>query len=224
MPTSPTGTYLPIRVVAPVGSPCQSDSPGTSHLSAGCAQDKMPLCCSEGRPGHGGQELEETTEVGAEKEPQHTSRSSLCGPPKGLELLFTAIPAPGSKHLDETQVGSMEHHPDIHDSQRALSELGLQELKVSCLPISSGISSPACPSSSVQFDKWHLHRSSSCQTHSSHPTPPPTTALHAPYHLQRCPEPSAATALPNPGRTPPLSSAPLFTTTRLFETQILKNF
>ena len=30
------------------------------------------------------------------------------------------------------------------------------------------------------------------------PTPPPTTALHAPHHLQRCPEPSAATAPPPP--------------------------
>ena len=28
-------TYLPIRVVAPVGSPCQSDSPGI-RISAGC--------------------------------------------------------------------------------------------------------------------------------------------------------------------------------------------
>ena len=58
------------------------------------------------------------------------------------------------------------------------------------------------------------------------PTPPPTTALHAPHHLQRCPEPSAATAPPPP---PHDSSAPApptsFTTTQLFRnTNPLKNF
>lgn len=120
------------------------------------------------------------------KKPQGRSRerhstpvgpTACAGPPRSGTLFTSLFLAPGSKHLDETQVESMEHRPDIHDSQRALSELGLRNSSV--LPThSSGISSPACPSSSVQFDKWHLHPpSSSCQTHSSHPN---TSSHHGP--------------------------------------------
>lgn len=91
MPTSPTGTYLPIRVVAPVGSPCQGDSPGI-RISAGCAQDKMPCSAAPRAPGHGGQELEETT--GSEqRKTQHTSRShSLCWPTQVWNSLHKLVP------------------------------------------------------------------------------------------------------------------------------------
>ena len=120
------------------------------------------------------------------KKPQGRSRerhstpvgpTACAGPPRSGTLFTSLFLAPGSKHLDETQVESMEHRPDIHDSQRALSELGLRNSSV--LPThSSGISRPACPSSSVQYDKWHLHPpSSSCQTHSSHPN---TSSHHGP--------------------------------------------
>lgn len=186
MPTSPTGTYLPIRVVAPVGSPCQSDSPGI-RIPAGCTQDKMPRSAAPRAPGHGGQELEETTGQSRERRSTPVGPTAWASPPKSGTLFTSWYLAPGSKHLDETQVESMDHHPDIHDSQRPLSEPGLRNPSV-LLTLPSGISSLACPSSGVQFDKWHLHPpSSSCQTHNSHPntsshhgpprpTPPPTVS------------------------------------------------
>lgn len=60
MSSSPTGTYLPIRVTVPASGPCQSHSPGIC-ISTGCAQNKMPCSAAPGTPGHGGQDLEENT-------------------------------------------------------------------------------------------------------------------------------------------------------------------
>lgn len=75
MPTSPTGTYLPIRVVAPVGGPCQSHSPGI-RISASCTQDKMPSSAAPWAPGHGGQDLEEST-----RSEQRKTYDTPVGPP-----------------------------------------------------------------------------------------------------------------------------------------------
>ena len=125
MTTSPTGTYLPIRVVAPVGGPCQSHGPGI-RISASCAQDKMPCSAAPWAPGHGGQDLEEST-----RSEQRKTYDTPVGPPAppalgpqtvpahpGSRTLFTSsYLTPVSEYLDETQVESVECHPDIHDSQ-----------------------------------------------------------------------------------------------------------
>lgn len=162
-PCSPTGTYLPIRVVAPVGGPCQSHGPGI-RISASCTQDKMPCSAAPWAPGHGGQDLEEST-----RSEQRKTYDTPVGPP--------APPALGPQPTQGPELSSQAHTSlqcpstlmkprwrawnailtsmTLKCLAQPLSELGL---RIASVPPAhpSSISNLACPSSILHFDKRHL--------------------------------------------------------------------
>lgn len=149
MPTSPTGTYLPIRVVAPVGSPCQATARASASRRA-ALKTKCHALLLRGRLAMVDRSWEETTGSEQRRRSTPVGPTACAGPPRSGTLFTSSYLAPGSKHLDETQVESMEHHPDIHDSQKRPSlSLASGTQRMSCLPIPQASQAlpalPQCP-------------------------------------------------------------------------------